>query len=299
MMTITQLLYFVRVAESGHLTETARELMVAQPSLTQSLQKLERELDFPLFERTGRRIALTREGEEFYKYACKVVEDRQQAEKAAKNIRQANRGLIRFAHTEPMPSNFIPDLIGGFLDLEENKDVRIEADVTGTAKIVRELRGDEIDFGFCSEAVEQAEDLTMYPLFTMPVVLITASGDPLTLKEYIEPKDLADKPCISYRTNSPMYRQIKAFWEEQGLEPDVRCRSSAVHISELVARGLGWAFAAKTDESPDPNIAVLNMPALHMERTMYLAMRSDIKHGPAAERFMTYVLSYGKQFREK
>ena len=44
-MTITQLLYFVRVAETGHLTEAARELMVAQPSLTQSLQKLERELE--------------------------------------------------------------------------------------------------------------------------------------------------------------------------------------------------------------------------------------------------------------
>jgi DNA-binding transcriptional LysR family regulator len=295
-MTITQLLYFVRVAETGHLTEAARELMVAQPSLTQSLQKLERELDFPLFERKGRHISLSREGEAFYQYARKVVEDRQQAEKAAKNIRQANKGLIRFAHTEPMPSNFIPELIGGFLEHKENKSVRIEADVAGTAKIVRELRADEIDFGFCSEAAEQAEDLKMYPLFTMPVILITASGDPLTFKKCIEPKDLIDRPCISYRTNSPMYRQIKAFWEAQGLEPDVRCRSSAVHISELVARGLGWAFAARTDKKPGENIAVLNMPALNMERTMYLAMRSDRKHGPAAERFMEYVLAYSSQY---
>ena len=103
-MTITQLLYFVRVAETGHLTEAARELMVAQPSLTQSLQKLERELDFPLFERKGRHISLSREGEAFYQYARKVVEDRQQAEKAAKNIRQANKGLIRSAWQQNIAS---------------------------------------------------------------------------------------------------------------------------------------------------------------------------------------------------
>jgi hypothetical protein len=38
------------------------------------------------------------------------------------------------------------------------------------------------------------------------------------------------------------------------------------------------------------------MPALNMERTMYLAMRSDRKHGPAAERFMEYVLAYSSQY---
>ena len=45
-MTLTQLNYFVKVAENGHLTQTAKELLIAQPSLTQAIRKLEEELGF-------------------------------------------------------------------------------------------------------------------------------------------------------------------------------------------------------------------------------------------------------------
>lgn len=50
-MTLAQLNYFVKVAENGHLTQTAKELLIAQPSLTQAIRKLEEELGFLLFEK--------------------------------------------------------------------------------------------------------------------------------------------------------------------------------------------------------------------------------------------------------
>ena len=53
-MTLAQLNYFVKVAENGHLTQTAKELLIAQPSLTQAIRKLEEELGFLLFEKKGR-----------------------------------------------------------------------------------------------------------------------------------------------------------------------------------------------------------------------------------------------------
>ena len=60
-MTLAQLNYFVKVAENGHLTQTAKELLIAQPSLTQAIRKLEEELGLSLFERSknklGKRIS--------------------------------------------------------------------------------------------------------------------------------------------------------------------------------------------------------------------------------------------------
>ena len=61
-MTLAQLNYFVKVAENGHLTQTAKELLIAQPSLTQAIRKLEEELGFLLFEKKGRALFLTKEG---------------------------------------------------------------------------------------------------------------------------------------------------------------------------------------------------------------------------------------------
>ena len=59
-MTINQLRYFVSVADTGHLTRSAQNLLMAQPSLTQSIKKLEEELGFPLFIKKGKSIGLCR-----------------------------------------------------------------------------------------------------------------------------------------------------------------------------------------------------------------------------------------------
>ncbi|MCI8995190.1 MAG: LysR family transcriptional regulator [Lachnospiraceae bacterium] len=296
-MTLAQISYFVKVAELGHLTQAAGEFMIAQPSLTQAIRKLEEEMGFPLFEKAGRRLILSREGSEFFPYAKRIVESHEMASRAAHHIYEENRGVIRFAHTEPMPKAYIPNLIFHFLEREENRGVRIESDVVGTAKVFRELRSDEIDFGFCSKGAGETDDLILYPLFRQPMVLIVARNDPLCSLKYVEPEDLVKRPCVSYGVNSVMYHQIQEFWKEQGLEPDVRYRSSAVGIGGMVARGLGWAFVALTDEIQNEDVAVIPMPKLKMERTMFLAMRADRRHGPTAERFLKFVLSYSKQFQ--
>ena len=296
-MTLSQLEYFVGVAKTGHLTQSAKDFMIAQPSLTQAINKLESELGFPLFEKAGRRIFLTREGAQFLSYATEVVEAQRKAARAAAHIYQENKGRIRFAHTEPVPKNYIPDLIYHFLDKPENKGVRIESDVAGTLKIMEELRHDEIDFGFCSKADGDTPDLFLYPLFQRPIVLIASRHDPIAKMESVEPEDLMGRPCVSYGMNSAFDFQIRGFWDSFGIQPDVRYRSSAVAIGGMVARGLGWAFVALTDEIMREDIAVVNMPKMNLKRTMYLAVRANRKRGPAAERFQNYILSYSKQFQ--
>lgn len=296
-MTLAQLEYFVGVAKTGHLTQSAKEFMIAQPSLTQAINKLEGELGFPLFEKAGRRILLTREGSQFLSFATEVVEAQRKAAQAAVHIYQENKGRIRFAHTEPVPKNYIPDLIYTFLEKPENKGVRLESDVAGTLKIMEELRRDEIDFGFCSQAGGDTTDLLLYPLFQQPIVLIASRSDPIANMESVEPENLIDRPCVSYGMNSAFDFQIRGFWDSLGMQPDVRYRSSAVAIGGMVARGLGWAFVVLTDEIMREKIAVVNMPKMNLKRTIYLAVRANRKHGPAAERFQKYILSYNKQFQ--
>ncbi len=73
-MTLKQLRYITAVADTGNITEAARKLYIAQPSLTASIQELEKEYNISIFNRSKKGIELTQEGEEFLGYARQVLE---------------------------------------------------------------------------------------------------------------------------------------------------------------------------------------------------------------------------------
>lgn len=73
-MELTQLIYFCAVAKNLHITNTAKELHIAQPALTQSIKRLEKELGVPLFASSGRNIKLTEYGKFVYKKINPFIE---------------------------------------------------------------------------------------------------------------------------------------------------------------------------------------------------------------------------------
>ena len=70
-MELTQLRYFLKVAELQHITRAAEELYIAQPALTQTIHRLENELEVPLFSAKGRNIVLTKYGH-FFLFCSKI-----------------------------------------------------------------------------------------------------------------------------------------------------------------------------------------------------------------------------------
>ena len=73
-MTLQQLKYTVTVAETGTITEAANKLYISQPSLTNAIHELEKEMDIIIFNRTNKGITLSKEGEIFLGYARQVLE---------------------------------------------------------------------------------------------------------------------------------------------------------------------------------------------------------------------------------
>ena len=61
-MELSQIRYFLEVAESQHITKSARKLHIAQPALTQAIHRLQNDLGVPLFMQSGRGIVLTQYG---------------------------------------------------------------------------------------------------------------------------------------------------------------------------------------------------------------------------------------------
>ena len=73
-MTLTQLRYVIAAADTGSMNEAAKRLFISQPSLSQALRELEKEIGIEIFLRNNRGVILTEEGKEFLGYARQVTE---------------------------------------------------------------------------------------------------------------------------------------------------------------------------------------------------------------------------------
>lgn len=293
-MTLVQLKYFVKVAENGHLTQTAKELLIAQPSLTQSIRKLEDELGFALFEKKGRVLFLTKEGKEFLPYAKNVVESLDKAQQIQYRIYKRYTENIRFAYTRPMPPNYIPNLIHDFF--EKNKKINIESYAAATSVIINDLKNDKIEFGFCSDSETEDEEIEMIPLMEYPIKLVVNENDPLCNIERLNVTDLMTEPGISYTEGSVMDRKIQNFFKEHNITPHIHYRTSSEEIQNFVSSGLGWALIAQNGVPMMKGLKILDIPELVLKRNTYLAMRKDRKLSKTAQKFLQYVLRYNEKF---
>ena len=91
-MEVHQLRYFVAVAETGSFTRAAERCLVAQPSLSQQIRKLEEELGQALFERLGRRVRLTAAGHILYERAASILASLAEAQDALRDPARLREG---------------------------------------------------------------------------------------------------------------------------------------------------------------------------------------------------------------
>ena len=94
-MDVRQLTYFLAVVETMNFGRAAERLYIAQPSLSQAIGTLERELGVPLFHRVGRGIVLSDAGAQLIEPARQVVRDLEAAQAAARSARGLTRGRVR------------------------------------------------------------------------------------------------------------------------------------------------------------------------------------------------------------
>ena len=73
-MTLQQLKYVVTIADKGNISKAAQELFISQPSLTNAVKELEKEVSFTIFERTNKGVIVSSEGSDFLGYARQVYQ---------------------------------------------------------------------------------------------------------------------------------------------------------------------------------------------------------------------------------
>src|ERR1700730_2639416 len=113
-MELRHLRYFVAVAEALSFTKAAERMHLAQPSLTRQIKDLEAEIGVRLFDRTGKRISLTQEGESFLLDARRLVAECAQSVLAVKRLSGGEAAQLNIGYVANVYQDLLPATLGAF-----------------------------------------------------------------------------------------------------------------------------------------------------------------------------------------
>src|SRR4051794_19471343 len=114
LMEVHQLEYLVAVAEEGGFTKAAERLLVAQPSLSQQIKKLEREVGQPLFDRLPRGVALTEAGQRLLEHARRVLHEIGDARQRIREVGDRVTGSLTVGAIPTIAPFLLPRVVRDF-----------------------------------------------------------------------------------------------------------------------------------------------------------------------------------------
>jgi len=202
-MTLQQLKYAIEVANKGSISEAAKSLYVAQPSLSAAIKELEKEIQITIFARTNRGIIVSADGAEFLGYARQVL---QQAELLEEKYISSVPSKQRFSvstHHYTFAANAFVELIKEFgadeyeFTLRETKTYEIINDV----KTLRSELGIIYLSSFNEQIVNKylkEGNLIFSELFAASPHIFVSRNNQLANRKYVTLGDLEELPCVTY-----------------------------------------------------------------------------------------------------
>lgn len=219
-ITLVQLHYFHKLAETRHFTEAAKQLFITQPTLSSSIKALEGELGVSLVYREGRRnVRLTKWGEEFDAKLGPILESLQ---KAVEETAEAGGGQKRALNVGTIPTiqyDFLPDVLRGYWDkLGYDRTVHITVEFTNS--LVKGLKEQLYDVVFCSNVPEES-GISFVPVLSKTLVAVVPRTGRYGSLEGLALPELAGIPFATYRESAPIGREVRALLDASGekLEP--------------------------------------------------------------------------------
>lgn len=288
-MTVQQMIYFKTVAELEHMSKAAQKLHTAQPGISYAIAELEKELNVPLFKRTGRNISLTRYGKELYKYIARALNEMDSGVRHVKGLSSPNEGTIIFSYYHSLGSKLVPDLITKFYSLDDTKNIRFELHQEPTDEIIQRLKIEECDLALAS--LQEDPEIDYLPIFKEELVIAVPKSHPLAQKKNVDLGDIRDEPFIAYRQNTGLRRVIDGILEQAGIIPNIVCETVDNETNlGLVSGGLGVAIGPRIFGIEAYPVVLYPIRKSMYKRYIYLLWKKDSYMSPAAKRFKQLII---------
>ena len=201
-MTIQQCKYVLKIAECNSFNEAAKQLFVAQSSLSVSVKQLEQEFNIKIFERSGNGVFLTEEGAEFVRYARQIAEQNDFIVNRYKRQGNSKRLYVSTQHYD-----FVADIFGKMLDETKDDYYDFSLREMKTYEVIREVETAYCDIGIIALKGNDSGVMNRYlskrNLLFMPLLkaiphVFVRNSHPIAQNSLISLEMLKQYPYVSY-----------------------------------------------------------------------------------------------------
>ncbi len=240
-MELHQLRYFLAVAKASNFSRAPESCHVAQPSLSQQILKLEKELGEQLFERRARRVLLTPAGEMFRERAAKVLHELHEARREVRDVQGEPRGQVSLSALPTIAPYLLPKIIRGFARRCPAVSTIVHEETTDRA--LRALENHEVDLALVSLPIDSPR-VEKRTLFREELLLVLPKRHPLLRKRVVSGTDLEPEKFIFMAETHCLGTQSLQFCYAKGFTPQISCQSAQMEtVQALVAAGVGISLA--------------------------------------------------------
>jgi DNA-binding transcriptional LysR family regulator len=239
--TLRQLRYFLAVAEGGTVSGAAQSLAVSQSAVTESIKALELDLGVQLFERRRRGLAVTQQGQQFYRHATRILSAVSDARQSFADDAVATTGRLNLGVTALVAGYVLPDVLARYRRAHPAIELRAIED---SAEYLEHLLvGGELDVAILEVSSLHGHAALQVEVFERsPYRLWLPLGHRLTESDVVDVAEIGREKLIVLTTDDAeagAERVLAAL----GARPEVAFRTRSVEaVRSLVATGAGVAL---------------------------------------------------------
>jgi DNA-binding transcriptional LysR family regulator len=294
-ITLRQIRAFTEVSRQLSFARAAEALHLTPPAVTMQVQELEHQVGLPLFERQGRKVALTTAGEYFLVYARRVLATVKEAGDAMDRLKRVETGLLTVGLVSTA-KYFVPRLLARFR--REHPAIELKLRVgSNREQLVQLLQHGEVDLAIMGrppkEMATRAETFAAHPH-----VFLAHPRHPLLAMERVPVSALADEPLLVREQGSGTRALMDRFFEQHRVTPRIAMEMpSNESLKQAVMADMGLGFLSLHTVGLELQCQLLRwlpVEGTPLMRTWNVVHLRSRVLSPAAEALRYFMLEHGE-----
>ncbi|WP_067542505.1 LysR family transcriptional regulator [Nocardia crassostreae] len=264
-MELRLLVSFLAVAEELHFGRAAARLHLAQPSLSQQIQRLERSVGVQLVERSSHQVNLTPAGEVLCDLARSIIAQTEEARSAVREVALGRAGTLRIGYNFAAGQRILPAALARMHAILPNVNINLVEQRTGPQ--LAALSSGALDVGLVYGRPASTE-FHCRPMIQVPLVAVVGRGHSWARRSRTPFSELASQSCILFECQQcpAMYDAIHNAAERSGIKLNVEHQlddPNATAIMVSVKPMVGFASSLRAGATPAAGYNQTVMVALH------------------------------------